>query len=437
VKRSGLARIGLALLRTLGEVRRDEAVTTVLLSLLGFLLLTVTYVIKVLREALILSGGGAEVKSYAAAMQIVLLTLLAWGYSYLAVRLNRAVLIGAVNLFFIGNLLLFFALGTTGVPVGIPFFLWAGIFNVTTLAQYWSLASDVFSHEQGKRLFGIVGVGGSLGAVLGARLAGWLFAPLGPWLLMLASGGILLACLGLVVLVHRRERVTPVASLPVATGEPLQRLLADRYLLLLAAFTLLINWISTNGEYILDRQLLQSARLASANHVGPLAEYVAAFRARFFSWVNLASLLAQCFLVSRLMQRLGLRVALFLTPLIWLGGYLSMAALPTLTIIATAKGAQNSAEYSLQNTARHALFLVTSREEKYSAKTVIDTLFWRSGDVLAAGVVWVGRLLLLGTLHFVGINLGLILLLLVVVGITSRYYDRRLHRHQAETSGDA
>ena len=138
----------------------------------------------------------------------------------------------------------------------------------------------------------------------------------------------------------------------------------------------------------------------------------------FYGWVNLVGLLIQVFLVSRLFKTIGVRGALFVLPLIALGSYTLMAILPVLGVIRIAKVLENSTDYSIQNTARHALFLPTSREAKYKAKAAIDTFFWRVGDMLQGGVVLVGTWLAFTARHFAWINIVLVSVWLVlIVGI--------------------
>jgi len=142
-----------------------------LLTLNVFLLLTAYYLLKVAREPLILLGAGAEVKSYASVGQSVLLVFVASFYGWLSARVGRIALLSSVTLFFAVNLGVFWALGTRGVSLGVPFFLWVGIFNTVTIAQFWSFAAETYTEEQGKRLFPIVGIGSSIGAVGGATIA--------------------------------------------------------------------------------------------------------------------------------------------------------------------------------------------------------------------------------------------------------------------------
>ena len=119
-------------------------------------------------------------------------------------------------------------------------------------------------------------------------------------------------------------------------------------------------------------------------------DYIGKFYADFYFWGNLLGAGIQLFAVSRIMKYIGVGPALFLLPLVSLGGYAALSFAPMLTVIRAAKIAENGTDYSIQNTARHALFLRTSREAKYKGKTAIDGFFWRLGDAFSAAIVFVG-----------------------------------------------
>jgi AAA family ATP:ADP antiporter len=322
------------------------------------------------------------------------------------------------------------------VPVGVPFYLWVGIFNVTLIAQFWSFANDVYSPAQGARLFAILGIGSSVGAVVGAKLADLLFGTLGPFGLMPLAAGLLLVCLALFALVHRQAdggheasgALRP-ADEPLGAGGGATLVRRERYLLLLAAFVLLLNWINSTGEYLLDRTLLAGAATEAAARGVTVETYVGAFKADFFYWVNLFTVVLQLFIVSRVIRYAGVPWALRLMPLVSLVAYGSMALVPLLPLIFTAKVAENSLNYSLTNTSRQALFLVTSREAKYKAKTFIDTFVVRAGDVLSALTI----LVLASTLAWPTQHIALFNALLVAlwVGTTvgiGRHYRQRAPR---------
>ncbi|HZS39782.1 MAG TPA: translocase [Polyangia bacterium] len=432
------------LVRLFGDVRVGEVASVLLLSLNGFLLLTAYYVLKVVREPLILvGGGGAEIKSYATGAQALLLILVVKANDGLAKRFPRMGLVAMFTLFSAGCLVLFCVLSLLSVPIGIPFYLWVGMFSVTLIAQFWGFAADVYTADQGKRLFAIVGIGGSLGGVVGADVAQRLLVPLGPSLMMLVAAAIVLVYLFVMYVVHRRELRSgahpaeqPIveASQPIGERGGFSLVLHDRYLLLIGGLTLLLNWVNTTGEYLLDRTLLEITAPETAAHAvdfKTVQQFIGAFKAEYFFWVNLAALLMQLFVASRVLKYLGVRGALYILPLLAITTYSSMVLVPLVAVVALAKVAENSVNYSIQNTTKQALYLVTSREAKYKAKTVIDSFLQRAGDVITAGLVWGGIRLHLSTRQFVVMVMAAIagwLALVVAIGREHRVREAALQR---------
>jgi AAA family ATP:ADP antiporter len=419
------------LLRPFGDVRPGEAPTVLLLTLNVFLLLMAYYLLKVAREPLILLGGGAEVKSYASVGQSILLVFVANFYGWLSTRVGRVGLIAFVTLFFASNLCLFWLLGTRGVPLGIPFFLWVGVFNVVTVAQFWSFAADTYTEEQGKRLFPLVGIGSSVGAVGGATIARPLVRHGSPFLLMLIAGLILVSTLGLTYLVNRREVGRRTAGAPAPQDEPLGRgnafalILHDRYLLVFAVMILVLNIVTKTGDYVLDRTLVAGAPAAAHAMGVDSATYIGDFKARYFEWINSLGVLLQLFAVSRVIKYAGLRAALVLVPLCSLAGYGAALAVPVIGVMFVGRVAESTLDYSLSNTTRQALWLKTSREAKYKAKQVVDTFVMRFGDSLSAGVVFFGSRAALSSRAFLGINVCLSIAWTVVAIVLGREYARR------------
>jgi AAA family ATP:ADP antiporter len=417
------------LFRPFGKVEPGEAASVAVLTLTVFLILTAYYLLKTAREPLILLHGGAEVKSYASAGQAMLLVIVARVYSDIAKRVGRLKLITIVYLFFIANLAIFAVLTRAGVAISVPFYLWVGIFNLTTIAQFWSFAADIYAPEQGKRLFAVLGIGSSAGAVAGSQLAGMVVKlKFGPAGLMVGAALILIVCLGLIAITERRllaGRSSPrrgEKEAPLVAGKAFGILVRDRYLLLIGALTLLLNWVNSNGEYFLDRTLL-----ASIGHLeGAEAErFVGAFKADYFWWFNIVGMLLQLFVVSRIVTRLGVRNALFFLPAVAFLGYGAMLVAPVLAIVRAGKIAENSLDYSIQNTSRQALFLVTSPVEKYVGKQVVDTVLVRLGDVLSAATVKVGVLFALPIQGLAGLNLVLVALWIMAVLAIGREHARR------------
>lgn len=457
-------------LRLFADVRAGEGPTALLLALNVFLLLATYYCIRPVREALILStAGGAELKSYLAAGQAMLLLGLVPAYGALADRLPRRRLLNVVTAFFVACLVAFYVLTRAGAPIAVLFFLWVGIFNLMIVAQFWSFANDLYTKEQGERLFAIVAVGASLGAVLGARLAGWLIPVFGlPQLLLVAAG---LLTLGVVIsnVVDARERARhelhlplhlTTAEIPAATGEyqiqtiedakkltvslpgigPTSRpgtfrlVFGNRYLLLIALLILILNWVNTTGEYILSSTVSDAAKSAVATgRAGGLSEseFIGRFYSDFLFYVSIAALLLQLFVVSRLIKYVGVRAGVLVLPLLAFTGYAILAFAPVLALVRVVKIAENATDYSIQNTIRNVLFLPTSRDEKYKAKQAIDSFFQRAGDVLSAGVVFTGVTLLNWSASgFARVNLALAAIWVLLAVAVGREYARRSRAQQ-------
>jgi AAA family ATP:ADP antiporter len=438
-------------LRLFAPVRGGEGGVVLLMALNIFVLMTAYYIIKPVREALILAEWGAEAKIYASAGQALLLLGVVPLYSRLAGLMNSRRLIASVLVFFAGCLVVFYALARMNVSLGIPFFLWVGIFNMMVVAQFWSFANDFYTPEQGKRLFALVGFGMSAGAVSGSFIAGRLIAPLGLYQLMLLSAALLMLSLALTfVVAGTRSRAAQVGApqAAVVEDEPLSGrsgfalVLANRYLLLIALMMIVTNLVNTTGEYVLgsrvtaDRQaavpeVLRDAAMSDDQYLMAVAardqqvgEAIGAFYADFFSIVNITGLLAQLFLVARLVGWIGVHRALLVLPLLATGGYVLMALFPVLGMARWAKTAENATDYSLQNTVRNMLFLPTTRDEKYQAKQAIDSFFVRMGDVMAALLVLAGTTLVhLTPAKFAVVNVGLGLVWVVLAVAIGRRYQ--------------
>jgi AAA family ATP:ADP antiporter len=429
------------------EVRSGEAANVILMFGNIFLILTAYYMLKVVREGLMIGGvelfglGGDEIKAYLPAVMTVLLLAVVPAYGALASAVSRVKLLNSTTLFVIATLVLFYLWGSTGgvgTAIGLSFFIYLGIINVFLIAQFWSFANDIYTEQQGKRLFAIIAIGQSLGAVLGPKIAASFATDI--FFLLLISAGIFGACMVLYNIVNRREvsalsdaaggGQADESETPLAKGGGFGLVFKSRYLLLIALMILVTNVVNTTGEYILSNAAkthseevvpslnadqLQRADAAALKAPGAAAnpdaaktaardralrgarsEVIGAFYGNFFFWVNLIGVLVQMFVVSRIFKYFGVRAALFVLPVIAFGSYGAFAVIGGLTVLRFAKTAENATDYSLQNTVKQALFLPTSREEKYKAKAAIDTFFVRFGDTAAAAIVWAG----LHALHF-------------------------------------
>ncbi len=387
-----------------------------------------------------------EIKAYSAFAQSLLLLGILPLYARLAARLRRRELILRVGIVF-GVLLVAFWLSQPhmllgGYPfLGILFYLFVGIFSVTLVAQFWAFSTDVYGAKRGERLFPLIAVGAALGAVVGSWLSRTLVAlpSISAFDLILIALLPLSASLALAMVIDRRgaygdpsqwttERWEEAAA-PGGRG-PFKLIFEHRYLTATAVMVMVFTWVVTSGDNILFG-IVQSTL---AEELAPLAntpqafnralqEATATFYSDLYFWVNLAALILQAFVVSRILSAGGMQALLYTTPFISLAAYASMAFVPILGLIKVLKVAENSSTLSVHNTARQMLWLPTTKEMLYQAKPTVDTLFVRLGDGLAALTILVGtRVFQLGYFGFVIFNMCLVL-----VWISLSYYLNREH----------
>lgn len=445
------------------DVRAGEAGTVLLMLFNLFLLLASYYIIKTVREPLILATGGAEMKSYAAAVQALLLMGFVPFYSWFADQVNRRKLILGFTIFFIICIQLFFVGGLINVPyLGFVFYVWVGIFSLAMIAQFWSLANDMYSESIGKRLFPVIAIGATAGSPVGSWIAGFLFErEISPFVMMQIAAVVLVVHLILLMVAERKQPIQKTGKsqstekMEGPSGFTL--VIRNRYILLIATVLILLNLVNTTGEYILgkivtkqahahvmensdndlaataarevlendDARLNDDAREAMESETG---SYIGSFYGNFFFWVNIITLLIQAFLVSRIVKYLGMAGIIFALPVIALGVYTTIGLGAGLVLTRWLKTAENSTDYSVMNTARAMLWLPTTREEKYKAKQAVDTFFYRVGDLFSAGLVFVGSAILgLGIQKFAFINVGIVIIWLGVTYLLLKQYQRLSH----------
>jgi AAA family ATP:ADP antiporter len=419
-------------LRAFGDVRPEEA-GAALLQLFNLFLLLVGYnILKTVREPLILATGGAAVKSYASAAQALTLMGFIPLYGWLAARVDRLQLITWVLSFFLANLALFnlgLRMGVSGL--GVVFYVWVGIFSLATIAQFWSFANDLYSRPDGERLFPLIGIGAAAGSPVGSKIAGELFARgVNPAQMMYIAAALLGVHLLLYRVVNQRlaasgGRAREVERLAGPGGFAL--VFRSRYLRLGALLLVLLNVVNTAGNYVIDSAVVVAAETAQAKDPGFDAQaFIGSFYGDYYFWGNVAALAIQAFLVARLVKYAGLAGVILALPLVSLSAYALIGAGVAFGIARWAKTAENATDYSIMNTGRQMMWLPTTREEKYKAKQALDTFFVRSGDLVAAGLVFAGTTWLgLDVRGFAWLNVALAMLWLVVAALLVKE-NRRL-----------
>jgi len=426
-------------LACLAPVRPGEGRAIAILFLQAFALMLAYYLIRPVREALILSQGGAEFRSYAVAVQALLLVLIIPAYSAWVRRTEARRIYLLVNAFFVSHLLLFCIASLAGWRVGFAFFVWGSLFSVMAVTQFWAFATDLFSVNSGERLFGLIAVGVSAGAFAGAQIASALFDVIGPHGLMLASAAALSFAAAFAARARAAipesarsgERAAPAAGHWLGGFAVIAK---SRYLIAIAALVVLLNWITSAGDFVLTSWLVE---IAGREAPGAESGYIGRFMGRYCAAVTLIGFLVQLLLVSRIIQFAGLARALLVTPVAILAGYLVVGIVPAFMLLQSVLVLQRSFDYSLLNTTRNALLLPLDREAKYQAKTAIDTFFFRTGDLLATGSVFIGtRLFDDARTQLVSLIVVLSLSMLIVAWLVGREYARRERAASAHAVGN-
>ena len=423
-----------------------------------FLILCAYYFIKPLREGWIaisdISGlSKMEVKAYSSFGQSLLLIPVVWFYGRLSGRYRRSDLITRSTLFCMLNMAFFWAiqpgLFIENLPyTGIIFYLWVGMFGVFVVAQFWAFAADIYTVERGNRLFPVIAIGATSGAAFGSWITeslveSGLFGT--EWLLIVAMIP-LIASIFLSRMVdgcmHEQTagtKATPGPEIEDSGRNAISIVFTSRFLLATALITLLLSWVNTNGENLLFRVVQEflkgQALKGGVSDTNALLVFTrdgtTAFYGNFYFWVNIVALLLQAFVASRLLKYGGFGVILLTMPVVALVSYTAMAFIPILAIVKAMKIAENSTDYSINNTARNVLWLPVSAELKYKGKPTIDSLFVRMGDGIAALTVLVGvQLLALSTQSFFVLNVVLVFIWIVVAFVVIRE-----HRRISELSG--
>jgi AAA family ATP:ADP antiporter len=369
------------LLGRLADVRPEEARAVgwafgYFASLLGGY-----YVVRAVREEMGIRGGVERLHESFLATFLVMLAAVPL-YSALVGRVPRARAIPLVYRAFLACLLGFLALVALGVAPALTARVWVSVYGLFVVSVFWSYLADLFTSEQGKRLFGFVAAGGSAGAIGGPLLAtvlvGWVGVPG-----LLARAALLLEAATRCAVALGRA-APPRAGAPPAAPDAgvgggaltgLTSTLRSPYLLALAGLTLLGTATATVVYF-------QQARLVSAL----LAD--SATRVRLFAsvdlGVNLVSLAVQSAGFGRLVRRFGLGAALAFHPLVTFAGLLAVAAAPTLAVVTLVQALRRVTHYAVERPSREVLFTVVGRAEKYQAKGFIDTIVYRGGDALSA-----------------------------------------------------
>lgn len=344
------------------------------------------YTLRPLRDEMGILGGVKNLSWLFTGTFIVMLAMVPF-YSAVVARYPRRAIIPIVYRFCAATLLAFLVLDRAGVSeviVARIFFIWVSVFNLLVVSVFWSFMVDTFRPDQGKRLFGAIAAGGSLGAIVGPLLASVLVKPFGRAGLYVAAALLLEAavfCVRRLVSwagAHESGGVGRAPGRAVGGGAfaGFKLALASPYLLAVAG--MMLAYTITSTVIYADQARIVGSTIQDSTLRTVLF-------ARIDLWVNLLALLTQTLLTGWVLTTLGLGVALLVLPLLTAGGFFGLWLVPGLATLVAVQIVRRGIQYGLERPSREVLYTVVSPEEKYKAKAFIDTVVFRGGD---AAAIW-------------------------------------------------
>ena len=411
-----------SMLQQYANVRREEGLPVFLAVFYFFCILTALMVLRPAREALGVESGMDAVRWLF--MGTLVVTLLVNPlFSALVSRFRRIVFITATYAFFIANLVLFWGLlvlapATVGEVSGMVFYVWMSVFNLFVTMVFWALMADRFTLEQSKRLFALIAVGGTVGAIFGSFLAAMLAERTGTPSLLLVAVVFLTAAIAAAWSLSRlpvapgERAAAPVmggsaatpatlaadrsaaAATPAADRsatpavdqgaviggsalEGFRAVFRSRYLLGISAYVLILAVVVT---------FIYFTRLQMVAAMGDSVDMRTGIFARIDMMTQTATLILQAIVAGHLMKRLGVAVTLAILPVTVALGFIGLAIMGSIGMLVALDATQRAVQRAIMRPARETLFTVVGREDKYKAKAFIDTFVYRSGDVVGAQV---------------------------------------------------
>jgi ATP:ADP antiporter, AAA family len=384
---SGDARGGYRLLRRLIDARPEEFKALAWSWLYIFSIFSAYYVIRPIRDEIGVAGG---IENLPWLFTGTLLGMLAVNppFAALVARLPRTRFIAITYRFFMANLVIFFLLLRVATPeqaiwVGRVFFIWTSVFNLFVVSVFWALMVDIFNAEQGKRLFGFISAGATLGGIMGSSLTAALARYIPPVYLLLGSALLLEVA---VFSVRRLSRLSEALTRdPAARGEKavigggvlagIARAFKSPYLLGIGIYMLLYSITSTFLYF-------EQAGIVARSFADRAAR--TEFFARIDLLVNILTLASQIFLTERILRALGVALTLTLLPALSAIAFGALAAAPTLAVLVAFQVLRRAGNFAFARPTREVLFTVVPREDKYKTKNFIDTAVYRTGDQVGA-----------------------------------------------------
>jgi ATP:ADP antiporter, AAA family len=387
-KTPAIAEAGYRLLCRVIDVRREELPALLWCWLYIFAVLSSYYIMRPIRDEMGVAGGVNNLP-WLFTGTLVGMVAVNLPFAWLVKNLPRSRFIPLTYRFFAANIVLFaialhFADQEQTIWIGRAFFIWVSVYNLFVVSIFWQLNVDLFSPEQGKRLFGFIAAGATIGAIVGSAVTASLARYVSPIALLLGAAVLLeLAVFGVGRLsrlspsLHRHPTAAMAEERPIGGSvlAGITHAFRSPYLVNVSLFLLLFAITSTVLYF-------QQAGIVSRSFTDRGAQ--TAFFATVDLLVNILTLAIQLFLTGRIVLWLGVGLALAFLPALTILGFGALSAAPTLGAIAAFQVVRRAGDYAIARPAREVLFTVVPREDRYKAKSFIDTFVYRLGDQVGA-----------------------------------------------------
>ncbi len=380
-----------AVLERFFNVRREELLPILMAALYFFCVLTALMILRPTRDALGMQRGIDEIR-WLFNGTLVLTLFVSPLFGMLVVRFKRMVFISTTHVFFIANLLVFCAIlllapEAVGERTGQAFYVWMSVFNLFVTMMFWALMADRFSFEQSKRIFGVIAVGGTMGALTGSTLV---------WNLAEIIGAPMMLVLACVFLVFATGAAWVVATLqperPGTPGNPrlgtdttgviggsawegMRAVFRSPYLLGISGYVLILAVMVT---------FIYFTRLQMVAAAGDSVDFRTGMFAQMDFYTQAATLVLQLLVVGHVMKRFGVAFTMAVLPITVALGFIGLAIVGSIVALVVFDATQRAVQRAIMRPARETLWTVVSREEKYKAKAFIDTFIYRGGDAVGA-----------------------------------------------------
>ncbi|TVO77817.1 NTP/NDP exchange transporter [Sedimenticola selenatireducens] len=372
------------------QVESDEVQALLWSFSYFFALLCSYYIIRPMRDEMGILGG-VENLQWLFTGTLLAMTAAIPLFGWVSSRFPRRQFLPYVYLFFIGSLLLFYALmneQNISIYMARTFFIWASVFNLFVVSVFWSFMADIYSNAQARRLFGFIAAGGTVGALAGPAITTLLVEPIGPRNLLLISALFLSWAILCIIRLSRWSKTqspeptdatknVEEEAIGGSIWDGIRLVIRSPYLLGICLLMLLFTTLAT-FLYLMQAQIIRDALVDSAQRTALFAQIDLA--------VNALTLILQLFLTSRLIKWLNLPVVLALIPLLLAIGFILLGFAPILSLLIIVQVIRRAGNYAIMRPAREMLYVVLSKEEKYKAKNVIDTVVYRTGDAVSAWI---------------------------------------------------